>query len=140
MTEAHIKCDNQACKFMYMFCFLLKSKPDNLLARGTNGVRLLFVFTGTGLYLHFPGGPLLGKQSQMQTSERLLGKFIYSIGTNQFPVVICLWWKRHESTLGTWSAAQVEFKRLTRGWQAIKSLSQQQLANVTFTGIFSGYN
>lgn len=76
----------------------------------------------------------------MQTSERLLGKLIYSIGTNQFPVVICLWWKRHESTLGTWSAAQVEFKRLTQGWQGIKSLSQQQLVNVTFTGIFFGYN
>lgn len=123
---------------MYMFCISLESKPDNILARGTNGICLLFVFTGTGLYLHFPGGALLGKQ--MQTSERLLGKFIYSIGTHKFPDVICLWWKRHESTLGTWSAAQVEFKRLTQGWQAIKSLSQQQLVNATFTGIFFGYN
>lgn len=122
-----------------MFCFSLKSKPDSLLAGGKNGIHLFFVFTGTGLYLHFRGGALLGKQSQMQTSERLLRKFIYSIGTHEFPVVICLWWKRHESTLGTWSVAQVEFKRLTQGWQAIKSLSQEQLVSVTFTGIFFGY-
>lgn len=76
----------------------------------------------------------------MQTSERLLRKFVYSIGTQQFSALICLWWKRHESTLNTWSAAQVEFTRLTQGWQAIKSLSQQQLVNVTFTGMFFGYN
>lgn len=98
------------------------------------------VSTRIGLYLHFPGGALLGKQSQMLTSERLLRKFVYSIGTQQFPVLICLWWKRHESILSTWNEAQVEFTRLTQGWQAIKSLSQQQLVNVTFTGMFFGYD
>lgn len=51
----------------------MKFKPNNLLARGTNGIRLLFIFTGTGLYLHFPGGALLEKQKDMQISEKLLG-------------------------------------------------------------------
>lgn len=156
MAEAHIKCDNQTsglillsalvvknvsipCLYVYVL-LLIKIKAWQLTCRWENGIHLLFVFTGTGLYLHSCGGALLGKQSQMQTSERLWRKFIYSISTHKFPVVICLWWKRHESTVGTWSAAQVEFKRLTRGWQAIKSLSQQQLVNVTFPGIFFGYS
>lgn len=35
------------------------SKSKTVLASGLNGIRLLLIFTGTGLCVHFPGGARL---------------------------------------------------------------------------------
>lgn len=156
-AEAHIKGDNQTSGLLLLSALVFKTAKDfnhmpvvlllikikawQLTCTWNKWHPLALCFHWNRLVFALPWWSSPWKtESQMQTSETLLGKFIYSIGTHQPPVVICHWWKRHESTLGTWSSAQVEFKSLTRAWQAIKSLSQQQLVNVTFIGIFFGYN
>lgn len=50
-------------EYLYYYIVKINSRANpnliDLLAVGTNGIRLLFVFTGTGFCLHFPGGALL---------------------------------------------------------------------------------
>lgn len=71
MVGTHIE-----SSFQCVLAFVLHSKQNrktphilvDLLARGMNGIRLLFVFTGIGFCLHFPGGALL-KNKQIRSQK-----------------------------------------------------------------------
>lgn len=56
------------CLSLHTRAWAQDSKMDSL-ASGLNGIRLLLVLTGTGLYLHLPGGARLKTQTESMRTQ-----------------------------------------------------------------------